>query len=193
MIGFSGPVPIPSRNESDVFWPACGLHVDPQRLPVRFELPGHTFLERALGITWAVTLYRDHLVLWRAAPLTQHVPLVLGLAGFDSVTVRAAQPDSETFRIAIFLAHSGLDMEIPVYAADHTDDVAALWHAWGRSLDLPLELVDADGIRRTPGGATPPAAAIGRLARRAHARSAARRPTGGRALPDARRVPGLVR
>jgi hypothetical protein len=148
-------------------------------LPVRFELPGRSFFERAAGVEWAVTLYRDHMVLWRKAFYVAHDPITVPMSEFESVTVRAAQPDTDTFRITLFLRNTVRGMEIPVYSADHTADVAAIWHAWGRSLDLPLEIVDADGTRRTPGEALPPHAAIGRMARRVHDRRAVTTGRGG--------------
>lgn len=184
MLGFKSPVPIPKCDESDVFWPTCGLHVDPAGLPVRYELPGRTYFERAAGVKWAITLYRDHIVLWRDAAFMRHEPIVVPMAEFESVTVRAAQPEPGSFRMTISLRNTVRGMEIPVYSADHTADVAALWDAWGRALDLPLEIVDADGTIRTPGDAMPPEAVVGRVARRVHDRRAAQRPgqVGGRRM-----------
>lgn len=195
MIGFANPVPIPTSDDEDVFWPTCGLHVDPMALPVRYELPGRTFFERAAGVSWAVTLYRDHMVLWRKALFGHRDPLVVPMSEFEAITVRAARSEDGAFRIAIFLRSTVHGMDIPVYAADHTADAAALWDAWGRVLDLPLEIVDADGTRRTPGGVLPPEAAIGRIARRAGDRRARPRtgPSGRRPLFAGRRLADQVR
>lgn len=184
MLGFKSPAPIPKCDETDVFWPTCGLHVDPKCLPVRFELPGRTYFERAAGVKWAVTLYHDHIVLWRDAAFISHDPIVVPMAEFESVTVRAAQPAPDSFRMTISLRNTVRGMEIPVYSASHTGDVAALWDAWGRTLDLPLEIVDADGTIRTPGDSMPPDVAVGRVARRVHDRRAVQRPgqVGGRRM-----------
>jgi len=196
MLGFKSPAPIPKCDETDVFWPTCGLHVDPTCLPVRYELPGRTYFERAAGVKWAVTLYRDHIVLWRDAAFMRHEPIVVPMAEFESVAVRAAQADGDRFRMTISLRNTVRGMEIPVYSADHTADVAALWDAWGRTLDLPLEIVDADGTIRTPGDALPREAAIGRVVRRVRDRRAVQRPGqvgGRRALLAGRRMLDPVR
>src|SRR5690606_35438786 len=117
MLGIKSPLPIPKCDETDVFWPTCGLHVDPFCLPVRYELPGRTFFERAAGVKWAVTLYRDHVVLWRDAKFMAHEPVVVPMAEFESVTVRAAQTDDATFRMTICLRNTVRGMEIPVFSA----------------------------------------------------------------------------
>ena len=150
MIGFKNPAPKKARIEHDAFWPDCQVHVDPFNLPVRYELPGRTAFERAVGAKWAVTLYKDHVVVWRDAPLTRVKPLVLELTEFDAVVIAGGYAKSGSFRIAVNLLSNSRKLSIPLYVADHSDDVASYWQAWGRSLGLPVRVVGPDGALTDP-------------------------------------------
>ncbi len=150
MIGFKYPAPKKARIEHDTFWPDCQLHVDPFNLPVRYELPGRTAFERAVGATWAVTLYKSHIVLWRDGPLRRAKPFVMPLEEFDAVAIAGGYARSGKFRIAVNLQSKKHELSIPLYVADHSDDAAAYWQAWGRSLGLPVRVSGPDGSLTDP-------------------------------------------
>jgi len=46
------------------------------------------------------------------------------------------------------LDHNDDALCVPLYADCHTDDVTAIWRAWGRVLSLPLLVVEEDGTLR---------------------------------------------
>ncbi len=150
MIGFKNPAPKQARIEHDTFWPDCQLTVDPFNLPVRYELPGRTAFERAIGARWTVTLYKNHIVLWRDGPLWRTDPLVVPLAVFDAVVLAGGHARSGRFRIAVILQGKNGGLSVPLYVADHSDDVAAYWQAWGRSLGLPVRVSAPDGSLKDP-------------------------------------------
>ena len=152
MTGNKIPVQGQPHIEKRDIWPLEQLEVDPFALPVRYELPGRTMVERAFGSKWAVTLYRDHLVLWQGARFKRRLPRVISLADFDAVIATTGYARNGAFRIAINLVSARHHLEIPVYVADHTADAAARWDAWGRSLGLPVRTVEADGTLNDPLG-----------------------------------------
>lgn len=152
MIGKKSPVQRQPHIGAKDIWPVDRLEVDPFALPVRYELPGRTALERALRTTWAVTLYRDHVVLWRDGRFSNVPARVLPLGEFDAVVATTGIAGYHGSRIAINLVSTRHGLSVPLYVADHADDAAALWDAWGRSLGLPVRVVLADGSLRDPVG-----------------------------------------
>lgn len=150
MIGKKIPVRGQPHIEMNDSWPLGQLDVDPFALPVRYELPGRTVFERALGSKRTVTLYRDHLVFWENAAFTNRPARVIPMGDFDAVVAVTGYARDGTFRIAISLVSARHDLTIPVYIADHTDDAAARWYAWARSLGLPVRTVEDDGSLHDP-------------------------------------------
>ncbi len=151
MIGNEIPVQGQPHIDKKGIWPLEQLEMDPFALPVRYELPGRTMVERAFGTKWAITLYRDHLVLWQGAKFKRSQPRVIPLSDFDAVIATTGYVRG-AFRIAVNLVSARHDLEIPVYIADHTDHAAARWDAWARSLGLPVRTVDAEGTLNDPLG-----------------------------------------
>ena len=175
MIGKKSPVRQQPHTGAGDIWPADRLEVDPFALPVRYELPGRTVLERALGTRWAVTLYRDHIVFWRDARFS-HVPArVLPLEEFDGVVATAGPAGRFGRRVAINLVSVRHGLGIPLYVAGHADDAAARWDAWGRSLGLSARVVLADGSLRDPVGMLGSVLCCAPMPRRSRSRRATRR------------------
>ncbi len=152
MIGKTSPVQRQPHIGAKDVWPVDRLEVDPFALPVRYELPGRTVLERALGTKWAVTLYRDHVVLWRDARFSRVPARVLPLEEFEAVVATTGTAGDHGSRIAINLVSARHGLSVPLYVADHTDAAAARWEAWGRSLGLPVRACEPDGSLRDPVG-----------------------------------------
>ncbi len=151
MIGSQNPAPEKARIERDAFWPAARLSVDPFRLPVRFELPGRTAFERVVGIRHAITLYPDHMVVWRNSPFVRHAPRVVPMDEFSAVVLDGGYTSRGEFRMAVRLESERHGLSVPVHVVDSTDELAAVWQAWGRSLRLPVRIRGGDGVLREPG------------------------------------------
>lgn len=152
------------------------LRLDPFALPVRFEAP----LANTRGTTASASIYLDagQAIVKRrvgGVPATFAFPM----KAYRGVAVRMTADEDGNVRTVIELMHRDPAFSVPlVVAADLGDaeDIAADWQAWGRALNLPLLIVDADGMVREP------IARLGALEveapkpRRRHSYFAARRP-----------------
>jgi hypothetical protein len=71
--------------------------------------------------------------------------LQLPLSAFHGVALRLIPSlADEPAAVTVMLEHSDQALSVPLYASPETDDVLAVWKAWGRVLRLPL-LVESDG------------------------------------------------
>jgi hypothetical protein len=81
------------------------------------------------------------------APLTFRLPL----SSFDGIAVRMTPLDNDgNIEVVVELMHRDPGLCLPLIIADEPEDVAADWHAWGRTLNLPLLVVGQDGTVVTP-------------------------------------------
>lgn len=155
--------------------------LDPFTLPVRFAVNDRT----ADGRVRVVELSRDHVVLRRAVRGIK-MAIKVRIAAYLGVAIRIEPPhDGQDGAVAVVLEHRDPGLSLPLYRATDGTDIVAEWQSWGRSLCLPLLVVEADGSLREPFarmGAVRVATPTWRRRRRSALR--ARRPT----LPLRRRV-----
>jgi uncharacterized protein DUF6101 len=169
---------------------ARALRIDPFALPVRY--PAQDL--GADGNVRQVELNRERVVVRRAVR-GMRMKLRLPVAAFQGVALRLLPSlADEPAAVTVMLEHNDQALSVPLYASPDTDDVLAVWKAWGRVLRLPL-LVESDGGLCEPfedqqvGGV-----AIGkpRLRRRRRSALKRRRPSilmrrkAGRSLDDAK-------
>lgn len=118
------------------------LRLDPFALPLRFPASD----ARADGQIRYVELDRDRVVVRRAIggiPMAVRVPV----KEFRGVALRLMPPEGGSVaHVTVTLDHRDQALAVPLYAAAHADDIAAVWQAWGRVLGLPLLITEENGI-----------------------------------------------
>jgi hypothetical protein len=122
------------------------LRLDPLALPLRFTAADARADERVRHIE----LSRERVVLRRAVsgiPMAVNVP-VRAFLGVALRLIPAEGVGAET--VAVSLEHRDAGLSIPLYSAEHSDDVVAEWRLWARIFGLPLLVADPSGQLREP-------------------------------------------
>jgi hypothetical protein len=122
------------------------LRLDPLALPVRFAASDKAADERVR----LVELDRERVVLRRAVrgmTMAVNVPV----AAYTGVAIRIEPPaDGAPGAVAVVLEHRDPALTLTLYRASDGEDIVAEWQLWGRALQLPLLVADADGSLREP-------------------------------------------
>jgi hypothetical protein len=122
------------------------LRLDPLALPLHFTAADARADERVRH----VELSRERVVLRRAVRgirMAVNVPV----AAFRGVALRlipSAGGGPNT--VAVSLEHRDPGLSVPLYSAEHTNDVVAEWQLWARVFGLPLLVADPAGSLREP-------------------------------------------
>lgn len=122
------------------------LRLDPFALPVRYPAKD----SGADGQVRQVELHRERVVLRRAVR-GMRMSVRLPVSAFRGVALRLIPADGEDpATVTVMLAHNDQALSVPLYAACDSDNISAIWKAWGRVLGLPLLVADDDGALREP-------------------------------------------
>lgn len=78
-------------------------------------------------------------------PVTIAIPASL----FRGVAARAMEDGEGVVTVTLELLHHDPSLSVPLLVADDLDDVAADWRAWAEAYNLPMMLIESDGIART--------------------------------------------
>jgi len=106
--------------------------------------------QAADGHVRVVDLHRERVVLRRAVRGIK-MALNLPVAAYRGIAIRIEPPTDRTAgAVTIVLAHADPQLSLTLYRAADCSDVVAEWRAWGRTLGLPLLIVEADGRVREP-------------------------------------------
>ncbi len=120
------------------------LRLDPFALPVRYPAKD----QGADGQVRQVELHREHVVLRRAVR-GMRMKVGVPVSAFRGIALRLEAADGEQpAAVTLTLDHNDDALSIPLYAASDSDNVAAIWKAWGRVLGLPLLVAENDGALR---------------------------------------------
>ncbi|MBO6718973.1 MAG: hypothetical protein JJ913_13530 [Rhizobiaceae bacterium] len=125
-------------------WAGSNMRLDPYRLPqvVTYALSDEfgdvLFTIDRRGATIKRTLKGAKL------PVTIAIPA----RAFRGVAARAIEDDAGEVTVTLELLHADDSLSVPLLVASDLDDVAADWRAWSEAYDLPMMLVEADGIAR---------------------------------------------
>lgn len=126
-------------------WAGCDMRLDPFRLPqavsyaVRDDLGDVTFTIDRRGAVVRRVLENSRL------PVT----VVLPAKAFVGVAARAIEDGDGTVTVTLELLHNDPMLSVPLLVARDLDDVAADWRAWSDAFDLPMLLIEADGVARS--------------------------------------------
>lgn len=119
------------------------IRLDPQALPHRFRY--RTGLDGEAGIA-SVVLDRDLACICRRLPSGIPMAMRMKVSAFEGVAVRfAADPAGGDDKVVLELLHRDPNLSLPLAVARDLDDVVADWRSWGKTLSLPLLIVEADG------------------------------------------------
>ena len=125
---------------------ARALRLDPFALPVRYPAKD----SGADGQVRQVELYRERVVLRRAVR-GMRMSVGVPVSAFRGIALRLVPADGdEPAAVTVMLDHRDHALSVPLYAASDSDNVTAIWKAWGRVLGLPLRVAENDGTLREP-------------------------------------------
>lgn len=122
------------------------LRLDPLALPLHFTAADARADERMRH----VELSRERVVLRRAVRGIR-MAVKVPVAAFLGVALRLIpSADGGPNTVAVTLEHRDPALSVPLYSAEHTNDVVAEWQLWGRVFALPLLVADPAGSLREP-------------------------------------------
>jgi len=122
------------------------LRLDPLALPLHFTAADARADERVRH----VELSRERVVLRRAVRGIR-MAVKVPVAAFLGVALRLIpSPDGGSTTVAVSLEHRDPALSVPLYSAQHTNDVVAEWQLWARVLGRPLLVMDDNGSLREP-------------------------------------------
>lgn len=126
-------------------WAGRNMRLDPFRLPQAVSYAAHdAFGEVAFTITErGVTMKRQ--LEKSCLPLNFALPP----RAFEGVAARAMEDEAGDVTVTLELLHHDPMLCVPLLVADDLADVAADWRAWAEAYQLPMLLIEADGVART--------------------------------------------
>jgi hypothetical protein len=117
------------------------LRLDPLALPLHFTAADARADERVRH----VELSRERVVLHRAVRGIR-MAVKVPVAAFLGVALRLIpSPEGGPNTVAVSLEHQDAALSVPLYSAEHTNDVVAEWQLWARVFGLPLLVADPAG------------------------------------------------
>lgn len=126
-------------------WAGSDLRLDPFRLPQAVSYAGRddqgdvTFTIDHRGVTIRRLLEASRLP----------VSIALPARAFRGVAARAIEDGNGEVTVTLELLHADPMLSVPLLVAHDLDDVAADWRAWSDAYQLPMLLIEADGVART--------------------------------------------
>lgn len=92
---------------------------------------------------------------------TGGVPMAISLpaSAFRGVTARAVEEDNGRTTVTLELMHDNPNLSVPLLVAHDLSNVATDWRAWAQTFNLPMMLVEEDGVARPLYESAGPAAA----------------------------------
>ncbi|PYE90573.1 DUF6101 family protein [Phyllobacterium leguminum] len=162
-------------------WAGRELRLDPFHFP---QVVTYATRDEEGDITF--TINERGAVIRRILP-ESGIPMSIALPAraFQGVTARAVEDEFGEITVTLELMHTDPQLSVPLLVAHDLDDVAADWRAWSAAFNLPMMLVEEDGVARPldestgpVGVSTPQPRRQGQEPRRRRPRFLARRKTG---------------
>ena len=126
-------------------WAAYEFRLDPARLPqelsyaARDDRDETTITVNQRGATLKRTLKQSGLPLHIALPAR----------AFRGVAVRATETGPEHALVTLELLHEDEELCVPLSVGYDLQAIARDWQSWSELLDLPMMMIEADGVART--------------------------------------------
>ena len=121
-------------------WAEAAFRVEPARFPqqVNYELAGGNV---------SVTLDERGAVLRRTLPSSGlPISFALPVRAFKGVAARAIDHGNGDMTVTLELHHEDAELCIPLLVAHDLSDIAADWRSWSDAFNIPMLMVEADGV-----------------------------------------------
>ncbi|TPW32371.1 hypothetical protein FJU08_05030 [Martelella alba] len=120
------------------------IRVDPQHFPQKFS-----YAAKGAEARIGVKLDERGAVVRRDLPSSK-LPFSIALPGraFKGVAARAIAHREGKITVTLELHHSDPEMCIPLLVTHDLNDIVADWQNWSSLYDIPMLMVEADGIAR---------------------------------------------
>ncbi|MBW3096961.1 DUF6101 family protein [Pseudohoeflea coraliihabitans] len=125
-------------------WAGYELRLDPNHFPQKVSYAGRdepaevTVTLDARGAVMKKTLCKSGLPLSIALPAR----------AFSGVAARAIDHGDGTITVTLELHHSDPGLSVPLLVAHDLADIAADWRLWSELYQIPMMMVEADGVAR---------------------------------------------
>lgn len=125
-------------------WAEATFRLDPRQLPQQVTYSG-----KSQAGDVAVTLDERGAVLKKMLP-TSGLPISFALPArtFLGVAARAIDHGDGRVTVTLELHHSDPELCVPLLVAHDLCDIAADWRSWADAYDIPMLMVEADGVAR---------------------------------------------
>lgn len=123
-------------------WAGCALRIVPGQLPHRFS-----FRTEGQSKDVHVTLNERGALVDRILEKSGlSVSMALPTSAFKGVAARAIDRGSGNSTVTLELHHEDADLCIPLLVDHGLHNIAGDWRAWSSAFDLPMLMIEADGI-----------------------------------------------
>ncbi len=153
-------------------WAGNALRLDPCNFPQQV-----TYAPREETGNISVTIDQRGAVLRKILP-SSGLPLSIALPAraFRGVAARAMDHGNGEVTVTLELHHLDPELCVPLLVAHDLHDIAADWRAWSAAYNIPMLMIEADGVARPLDERLGPVGIRTARARRNHAFFAQRRP-----------------
>lgn len=125
-------------------WAGFELRLDPGKFPQRVSYAARDEVDEI-----SVTLDSRGAVIKKVLAKSG-LPLSIALPAraFKGVAARAIDHGDGTVTVTLELHHVDAALSVPLLVAHDLDDIAADWRAWSEVYQLPMLMVEGDGVAR---------------------------------------------
>ncbi len=125
-------------------WAGTTLRLDPNRFPQHVSYA----MRNATGDV-TITIDSRGAVLRKVLP-SSGLPLSIALPkrAFKGVAARAIDHGDGEVTVTLELHHDDPDLCIPLLVAHDLSDIAADWRTWSEAFNIPMMMIEADGVAR---------------------------------------------
>lgn len=126
-------------------WAGHEFRLDPTRLPQELS-----YATRDGDGATTITVHQRGAVLKRELAMSD-LPLHIALPAhaFRGVVVRATETGRDDALITLELLHNDQDLCVPLSVGHDLRAIARDWQTWSDMLNLPMMMIEADGVART--------------------------------------------
>ena len=125
-------------------WAGQDMRLDPARLPQDVSYAAIASDDVSLTIsTRGAVMHR------RQAETGLPLSLALPARTFRGVAARAMEDDDGNVTVTLELLHTNEAFSVPLLVAHDLESVSGDWHRWAELFDLPMMLIEEDGVART--------------------------------------------
>lgn len=126
-------------------WAGHEFRLDPKRLPQELSYAARGDLDET-----TITVNRRGATLKRTLPQSG-LPLHIALPAraFRGVAVRATDTSPEHALVTLELLHEDEDLCVPLSVGYDLPAIARDWQTWSDLLELPMMMIEGDGVART--------------------------------------------